>query len=412
MKSKMNVINAQSVFGLSSIEQLDREGLKKLYKSEIFKTHPDRGGDKQLTQRINDAYSVLKKLVKDKVEHSSESKTCHHDINGHYHSEQDDWLFEKNAGHPLHESGLAALKTRESLLYEAFDIRDSETTPGINFTLGKFHVHGDNGIHFKKEGMMMELRHWLGHLDHVVLTDTTNGFRHRKTCGEMHIRVSHYGAYPENSRSLVNVLRDWLGSASEKESGFHWCDLYTLIVETAARAFQSLTNVCDIFGCELQVSASNYKVFEGTLRVGDCIITIEFDELASHTVFNPFNIGLLKPLTKTPKRWKVSDIVKLLINGQFHSCKQSYYYTDDYVMDNALGFREGFHENPILLAKKWHGEKIISCTSLYESTPGELIFGFHSNDGNELKIDLDNRYPLVDLEQDVLALESQLKLMA
>lgn len=177
----------------------------------------------------------------------------------------------------------------------------------------------------------------------------------------------------------------------------------------ASKAFRNMDNQFLMSDKAVKVRGDNHYIFVAEIEIDGSVVSITYDEVKSHTVFNPFNLDALKPLKAIPKRWKLMDLVKVLVNGQFHSLKQNYYYTDDYLHDAAMGFRKGYIDNPILTALEWFSERRVSCTRLSQ-TSNSLNFGFHSNDSSSLVLDLDNRYTLVDVESDVQVLESKLRL--
>ncbi|KOY42670.1 isomerase, partial [Vibrio parahaemolyticus] len=76
-------------------------------------------------------------------------------------------------------------------------------------------------------------------------------------------------------------------------------------------------------------------------------------------------------------------------------------------MDAALGFRTGYIDNPILEALSWHGKTRRSCFGLFSNAlPNteaiQVSFGKHLNDSSSFILDLDNRYPSISLEDDVV----------
>ncbi|HHX8482073.1 TPA: hypothetical protein ACVO3A_003767 [Vibrio diabolicus] len=409
MIKKMNIIAAKEAFELDSLDNVTRSQLKKMYKRAMFKLHPDRGGDKLGTQLLNEAYATLRTIVKPDESIATDSSVLEDQDSG--------WLYEKNAGHPLHNSGLAATRTRDELVKEAFDIRDDCNAPDICYWHSKdWHPNQQNGIFFKNDQMAMRLDHWLGQRDVMSLIDITDGFLHRKFCGEMRIEVKQFGSgYSDNTRLLSNVLREWLQERGDRESGFHWCDFYKEVRSEIERVFNEGREDGQLFGCKFTIEKVSWLICQAKVEIGDSMIAIGIGNIPSKDVFNPFNLNVVKPLKSAPSRWKVSDLVKVLINGQFHSLKQDYYLTDDYAMDAALGFRTGYIDNPILEALSWHGETRRSCFGLFSNAlPNteaiQVSFGKHSNDSSSFTLDLDNRYPSISLEDDVVQLEEILKI--
>ncbi|ENN6469943.1 hypothetical protein AB9X29_003744 [Vibrio vulnificus] len=402
---KVDLKIAMAAFGLTSLVDVDRVILKRRYKAEMFKSHPDRGGCKQHTQLLNAAYATLKPKVPVRLlAKQSEPEEIEEDYC--------DWFFRANQGHPLHESGLASLKSLDQLIHQTFDIRDDETVPDVCYWHSRrSQPNSGNGIYFRKSGMDMRLDYWSGQLEFVKLVDITEGLNHRRKCGVMRVNVERFSSkYNLNNSMLSNVLKDWLGDAGDRENGFHWCDFYRQVIDVVQSAFRDQTNQGTLYGRLLTVRPANDGIFEADLDVDGSKVKISFEEISSLSVMNPFNLDRIKPLKVAPARWKIIDLVKVLVNGQFHSLKRNYYYTDDYAYDAALRSQKGYIDNPLKVAMEWLGESKRSCTYLYECGRGQVTFGFHSNDSSSLTLDLSNRYPLVSLEADVFKLEAKLQL--
>jgi curved DNA-binding protein CbpA len=57
----MTFEKALTVFGMTALEIADKKELKKRYRKLSMEHHPDRGGSKEMSQDVNDAYAVLSK---------------------------------------------------------------------------------------------------------------------------------------------------------------------------------------------------------------------------------------------------------------------------------------------------------------------------------------------------------------
>jgi hypothetical protein len=135
------------------------------------------------------------------------------------------------------------------------------------------------------------------------------------------------------------------------------------------------------------------------LLVGNARLKIYRDEEKAAKVFSPFVVDRVKPVTEMPEKWTILHLRKILANGQFRSYTQDFYYTDDYAYDAAVNFRKGYIANPLESFSD-----ALTCGSMRvwervaEDGTVSLHFGAHSNDGRSLIVDLNNRYPIVDME--------------
>ncbi len=101
--------------------------------------------------------------------------------------------------------------------------------------------------------------------------------------------------------------------------------------------------------------------------MGDGSSTIVFDYKDDWTkgisVFSPFKVPSIKPLTKFPNKWKIADLIKVIANGQYGYMGRNYKYTDDYVYDTVYGGKidylnpikiiQGMIENPEFYKSIW-----------------------------------------------------------
>jgi len=77
--SKQQATDIFKNYGVSNADQLSIIDLKKAYKKLVYQYHPDKGGNNKDMQNINNAYEVLKKLLKQNSENPSDNN-----INNYY----------------------------------------------------------------------------------------------------------------------------------------------------------------------------------------------------------------------------------------------------------------------------------------------------------------------------------------
>ena len=93
------------------------------------------------------------------------------------------------------------------------------------------------------------------------------------------------------------------------------------------------------------------KLFEivseetGHMDVEDSGVRVYCRERKSIRTFSPFNIKFLKPLTMVPKKWKIKDAIRALVNGQGTDLHKTLRLTDDYAYDSAYNFGKGLIED-------------------------------------------------------------------
>ncbi|MBY8168124.1 hypothetical protein KW507_15730 [Vibrio fluvialis] len=383
---KLSVQIAAEILGITDLKQVTLPMLKRIYKRAIMTAHPDLGGKKEDAQLLNSAYSALKVYVpKLDVENTS-----HEEGEVFTEREVEDWFYKRTDGHPLHDSRLASMFSLVTLIKDAFHI--AESIPNIDSLSGHTYRKGvffqDQGRDYRLGGSLWQ------HNSFYTITDVTEFGQVRGSTYEITILVDNYSPeYDERTAFVSNVMREWLG---KKE--FSWASFYTQMMQAWHTSLE-LKSAVDVYGCSfVMVSESR-----GTVTMKDkSVLTITFKEVPLNKGINPFDLSPFKPLKQAPRKWKIRDLVCVLLNGQFYGLKRDYYYTDDYALDNANRFSKGYYDNPIEVALKWVGAWRRSCTSLYDiNSNGCITFGFHSNDSSTLRLDISNRYPIVDIEEEV-----------
>ncbi len=362
--------------------------LKKAYKKAMLSEHPDRGGSNESTASINKAYEVLKKIAGGPSEEAPIEK---------------DWFYNRNEGHPLHNTKLPAMFTYETLLKKQFNIVKDVTFENV-YSIS--HIHKAGGIYFQNNGRDYNVGAYYGNWKEFSIEDITDGGRRGKTCKSVHFSCLTYGAdYDEPAQIITNPLREWFG-----------CEIsFSELFEMITKCIENKEP--EINGIQLKLeSETDYSTRAVLIKDGTYIYTTIY-EGKSFDVLNPFTLReVYKPLKSIPEKFSIRNLVQVIVHGQFFACKQNYGYTDDYALDAALKFREGYISVPIDIAVDWHGERKDGCTrvSMRNRESNQVNFGKHSNESFSLNVKLDNNYPLVDLDNDILTIESvtQLELKA
>lgn len=134
-----------------------------------------------------------------------------------------------------------------------------------------------------------------------------------------------------------------------------------------------------------------------TLNVDQYEFQIRQDSSPGKDVYSPFNLSVFKPLIKPPTKWTVVHLRKLLANGQFTQFKQNEYLTDDYALDCANNYSKGYFDNPLAMFVTYANTRPRYLDAKDKEGIITLTFGLHSNDSCSLVVDLDMRYPLIDI---------------
>lgn len=400
MKHKtIDLTTALSLLGISSKTGLSLRELKRKYKTAVFKIHPDKGGSKEDTQSLNEAYEwLLKNGVYLAGESHDEPEDAKTDV-----TIDDEWFVARNAGHPLHACNLASMFSKETLIQKTFNIAAADAA--YHDVVSAYSSKPDGSFYMKNGEQHLRIHTWSGQRDSLILEDVTNAGKMRSVDDYLSISVTHYNAsYNESARCISNVFRDWFGSdkmGNEFSFGWLFNHLMSCVHNVNATGTFQLGNAVwslkkDRWSCWIEVEVEGHTV------------NVVHDLRSSHNVLTPFSLDQWKPLEKVPEKWTVRHFIRLLVNGQFHHIKRNYYLTDDYAFDAAVRDREGYIDNPLAVAISWVGEAKKSCTSLYNSGHGALTYGFHSNDSSNLIVDLANRYLLEDVNNEVAFIEKNL----
>ncbi|HAS8195751.1 TPA: hypothetical protein I7682_17875 [Vibrio vulnificus] len=405
---KMTVIQAMSALNIFSGEKLTVRALKRYYKQAIFKVHPDYGGSKEETQKLNAAYAILLKTVKH--DNKFPEKQNKSDSGADY--VEPDWFHKKNDGHPLHSCKLASVHSLDTLIAKTFAVATEPVTLEQVWSPGR-NVKDSNSIYEQRGDSAFKISAYYGDWDTFYVTNVTEAGKARKQCNQMTFHVSHYSSeYSEVTRGIPNVIRAWLLDTHAKNGKIDCIELYTYMLGLLHHAWTCGGKV-HVGKAVVETTDVNETFVNASVKVGGNVIKISLKSLAAHHIITPFNLETFKPLTQLPSRWTVKHFVRLLVNGQFFKIKQDYYHTDDYTMDAATRFREGYIDNPLAVAFEWIGDNLSRGAYIYESTKGEsLNFGFHINDSSSLCVDLNNRYSLFDLNEDITQMEMQRQLTA
>lgn len=208
-----------------------------------------------------------------------------------------------------------------------------------------------------------------GH-ESFTITDIKNALKHNKTCQS--ITVSTSWKYKDRFNEAWFICMRDLIKSEEIQDVWQW-----------------------INNLEFD-EADKYGVRKTTVKIEDMELSITTENTRSNSQFSPFNLSNVKPITKAPKKWKRADLLKLLANGQFSHLSQNHHYSD-----GGSEVKLGYIKNPIKVFEEFLGEKNFNIWSnTGEDGITAIHFGFHSNDGRGLIVNLDNRYLSVDLEDE------------
>ena len=397
---KMTLEKALLILGLPSYHEVkeNKINVKKAYKIAALKVHPDRTDESSNScmAEINSAYDFLKGYKSFWQEASYSDEKLSKD-------------FQDNEGHKLCGSGLPTLKPVDMLLREAFDIRDTlESMPSIRPVVNNV---GCNSIYFQHKNDDFRISLFGGRSnDQLYIECLSNAGKVGKNCLTLKLCVESW-AYPDNQRCISNVLVELIKnttfSSGEPIDGFSWGEVYSEIFNSINKDDAISTN---IFGYEFKLVESRYGV-HWICDIDGNELRISIRNEQAIRVFNPFKLGVYKRLKAIPEKFKLLDLVKVLVNGQYMEHKVRYHYTDDYAYDAAVNYRRGYVENPFHAIQEWiHERGRKNSSRVYKDSNTGINFGFHSNDCSSLIVALDNHFPLVDLSEDVKALHSTLKL--
>ncbi len=339
--------------------------LKRAYKKQALKLHPEKGGTNAAMQELNALFESLKVTVGSQAE-----------------QEVNELRFaDRNELHPLAEGnfgdGWPAMKSYATLLQETFCLLDAEPESVSDL------LNSNKTVYWQSGG-----RHiccWTGHgYDRLTLMDVTDGGKTGKTAERITFCV-------EGQAIVSNAIRGlWVDLKGD--SNVRIAVLFDMLVS----ALKDVDEGCDVHVGHL-ILKNRGRYGGWTINVsGEGEIKVYYESEKANTVVNPYTLKeRYKRLRTVPAKWKASDLVKMLVNGQFYHCKQDFYMTDDYALDAAYGFSKGFHENPLALAVDWI-ERRTKGKCIYGNETS-VSFGMHSNDSSSMRVNIEGTYPAVDL---------------
>lgn len=342
------------------------EQLKRQYKMQALNAHPDKSGDTVTMAEINAAWKVIKKHQKMFTATSVAEPIEAYKLD------------------PLHVNNVPSFKSRDTLIADNWYVVD--TVEDIKYTCGD-NVYDDPFLFMSRKDEVSIKSSMLNYTrsEHGggSITDVTNAMRTGKTCRSY--RINHPGWDNDYYENFSN----WTKAIGVEN------------IEQLFAYLESVTNWIEL----------NYTD-TGMLEIKEFNLTIYRENEKSSGVFSPLLLDTIKPVTKAPKKWTKVHFKKLLANGQFSHLKQNFYFTDDYAMDAALGDRRGYIQNPLrMLCDDWGENDLSRLYTSVENGVTYLRFGAHSNDSRQFAINLDNRYPDVDMA-DIEEQLTQTKLLA
>lgn len=409
---KMSILEALTLLNLPSVSEVHEQNLsvKKAYKAAALAAHPDREGDKFQMAKINAAYTLLKKHIKPQSPLDFKAAQMRRDE-----------IFLRNEGHVLCGAGIPALKPRDVLIREVFDIRESlammpSISPMSEYDKNKA---ASTNVYFQYHGEDYNIAWWGGRsIDQFHISNITAAGKSGQSCLSLVFIVNSW-ACGENHQIISNVFRELFKDSDyadgEPENGFSWGRVFNDVMAAIERAVYVTENTkkSQLFGYEMICKSDRYGS-GWTIDVEGNKLDFHVRENSSISVFNPFALDVYKPIKSLPSNFKTLDLIKVLINGQYSDYKRNYMHTDDYAYDAAYDSGRGFIENPFKTIKDWieHRGRKGSSARVYISKDTEVNFGFFMNDSSSLSVVLNNRFPLVDLSADVKYLNEQLRLTA
>lgn len=375
MKTLKEAVNCLIWFSSSinlAIENLD--GVRKLYKKAALLVHSDRQGSETCPFTmvdVNAAWELISKYSEAKVMEIVSDCIGSESRKAAFESAANAW---KND--PLHEASVPAFFTVNTLSRDAWNLVDSSE----EFRwFSAFNTTYFQDLHW-------EYKHWSGS-ESMCFVDLTNAYLVGKKCVSFRLHFNINKRDADSCSAWYKLLREQCQSTHPK-AVVEW--LESLEMSDMGRGL----GVCASF------------------IVGDVEVRIYRDELQANQVFSPFVLERLKPVVEAPTRWTNVHLRRIVANGQFTQLKQNYYYTDDYAYDAATNFRKGYIKNPIKSLAEMLGDKLHIYSSVDKSGKIRLSFGAHSNDGRSLIVDLNNRYPSVDMEtEEIEFLQGPIKLL-
>lgn len=381
--------------------------IRKAYLQAALSSHPDRKGDNHSMSQVNEAYQILKAHIK-----AYEYKDR---VTKEYVSR----FYANNEGHPLFDAGVPALKSVPALLREAFDIRDTfDSMPSLMLLTDRsMSNRSQNSIYFQHEGDDYQIV-WFGgrSIDSFLIQCISNGGRTGKSCFKLKFYVENwYGTTLANSEEQIfNLLAILFQSSpysdgnvqADDEERFSWGRVYHDVLSAINDAIDisDCEKKAELFGHELIKRSGRFDQDKWEVRLAGVVLNVYLREEQAISIFNPFDLEYYKPLKALPTKFKATDLIKVLANGQFKRLKRHYLHSDDYAGDADVDCHRGFIDNPFLVLKTWIEER--GCVN--EKRVGyderkidevKINFGFGHHDLSSLIVELDNSYPLIDLAE-------------
>ncbi len=355
MKNLRTAIECLAYFATDLSELTDIVAVRKLYKKAALVVHSDRAKQQNcphnMTQ-VNAAWEIVCKARWEQVA-SILGLQVKCDVDRCW---TDD---------PLHNATVPAFYTVDTLCRKAWNICDNDQDESFKW-FGSGHC-----TYF--QNLKWQYEYWSGS-ECMLLTDLQNALLFRKECVSYRIVMKAFRA--DMCKAFYELVRKYAKSSSP-EDVIQW--LHTIEM----------------------VDLGKYQgVGAKFISSDDVEVVIYRQSQPSHTVFTPFDIQRMKPLTELPKKWTIAHLRRVIANGQFVRLKQDYYLTDDYAYDAAVNYRKGYISNPFRMLAELIGDDL---SRLYPtSADGQMVlhFGCHSNDGRSITIDLNCRYPAVDMSDE------------
>lgn len=353
MKNIQKAVECLLAFG----DARDFKELKKLYKKAALLVHSDRSGSASTEFTmvdVNQAWECVN-ANPEKALALIEGSDVFERIQARVNSWKDD---------PLHDASVPSFYSVETMAKKAWSIVEES---GVEF---EWFSAGRSKVYIKD--VNLEYTHYYGD-ESMYLYDLENAFKTGKTCVGYRVHLDH---------------------GRNGEFWAVWYDALKLFCES-----ESPSSVWQWLGSLEYVDQGKYHGVCSFVTVGNSRLKIYRDEEKGAKVFSPFVVDRIKPVTEMPEKWTVLHLRKILANGQFRSYKQDYYHTDDSAYDAAVNCRKGYISNPLDSFAD-----ALTCGSMrvWERVSDDgtvaLHFGAHSNDGRSLIVDLNNRYPIVDME--------------
>lgn len=355
-----------------TIESLD--DVRKLYKKAALLVHTDRKSSETCPFTmvdVNAAWELISKSPEAKVMEIVSDCIGSESRKAVIETAANAWTND-----PLHEATVPAFFTVNTLCRDAWDVVDSSEE-----------FRWFSGLHKTYfQDLNWEYKFWSGN-ESMCFVDLTNAYLVGKKCVSFSINFNINKREADSCSAWYLLLKEQCQSTHPK-AVVEW--LKRLEMSDMGRG----VGVCARF------------------IVGDVEVRIYSDERQANQVFSPFALERLKPIVETPTRWTNVHLRRIIANGQFVRLKQDYYHTDDFASDAAENFREGYIKNPIKSLAKMFGDTLHIFSSVDKSGKIRLSFGAHSNDGRSLIVDLNNRYPSVDMEtEEIEFLQGPIKLL-